>query len=115
VSEPHCFEELALGTYVAAAQAPADYGLTSPDQLRVVAVAGSRLDVNFGAAQGLAVVAPPPADSGAESADTGVLEAEAAQGSPLENIFGISGLVVFGLAAVVLIAGVGLTLFMRRR
>jgi hypothetical protein len=115
VSEPHCFEELALGTYVAAAQAPADYGLTSPDQLRVVAVAGSRLDVNFGAAQGVEVVAAPPADSGAEVNEASVADDNAAQDSALQDIFGISGLVIFGLAAVVLVAGVGLTLFMRRR
>ena len=113
VSEPHCFEDLAAGAYVAAAQPPADYGLTSPDQFRVQAAAGTRLDVAFGAAEGVVVVTPLPADGGITS-DVTTQDATAPT-SPLNDLFNISGLVVFGLAGFILIAGVGLTLFMRRR
>lgn len=114
VSEPHCFDDLAAGSYVVAAQAPANFGLTSPDQLRLQAVAGTRLDIAFGAAEGVQPVVPPPADSG------GIVEEVTAQNtaqtpSPLQDLLGVSGLIIFGLAAVVLVAGIGLTLFLRGR
>jgi hypothetical protein len=112
VSEPQCFEDLAAGSYLVAASAPVDYGLTSPDQLRLQAVAGTRLDVAFGAAAGVVPVAPPPADSGGMVSEVTAQETPV---SPLQDLFAVSGLVIFGLAAVVLIAGIGLTLFLRGR
>jgi hypothetical protein len=112
VSEPQCFEDLAAGSYLAAASAPADYGLTSPDQLRLQAVAGTRLDVAFGAAAGVVPAVPPPADSGGVVSEVTTQETPV---SPLQDLFAVSGLVIFGLAAVVLIAGIGLTLFLRGR
>ncbi|MBZ0303309.1 MAG: LysM peptidoglycan-binding domain-containing protein [Anaerolineae bacterium] len=113
-SEPHCFEELAAGGYLVAASAPQGYGLTSPDQFRVQAAAGTRLDVAFGAAEGVQVVAPPPADAGGV-VDEVMAQDTNARPSPLQDLLSISGLVIFGLAGVVLIAGVGMTLFLRRR
>lgn len=112
VSEPQCFEEVAAGSYIVSASAPVDYGLTSPDQLRLQAVAGTRLNVAFGAAAGIVPFAPPPADSGGVVSEVTAPEAPA---SPLQDLFAISGLVIFGMAAVVLIAGIGLTLFLRGR
>jgi LysM repeat protein len=114
VSEPHCFEEVAAGSYIAAARPPANYGLTSPDQLRLRAVAGTRLDVAFGAAAGVVAAAPPPADTGALVDEIVAQDAEQSA-SPLQDILAVSGLVVFGLAGLVLVAGTGLTLFMRGR
>lgn len=112
VSEPQCFDDLPAGSYLAAASAPANYGLTSPDQLRLQAVAGTRLNVAFGAAEGVVPVAPPPADSGGVVSEVTAQETPV---SPLQDLFAVSGLVIFGLAAVVLIAGIGLTLFLRGR
>jgi hypothetical protein len=113
VSEPHCFDELASGGYVVAASAPADYGLTSPNQLRLQALGGTRLDVAFGAAEGVVPAVPPPADSGG-IVDEVTVE-NAASASPFQDVLAVSGLVIFGLAAVVLVAGLGLTLFLRKR
>lgn len=114
VSEPHCFEDLAAGRYVVAASAPANYGLTSPDQMRLQAVAGTRLNVSFGAAEGVVAVEPPPADS-ADVAEVDALPETQAQPDSLQDLFAISGLVIFGLAGVVLLGGIGLTLFLRGR
>jgi len=113
LSEPHCFEGLAAGIYVIAASAPADFGLTSPDQLRLDLLPGTTIDVAFGAAEGVAPVVPPPADAGGIVNDVQAQETDT--NSTVDQILNVSGLVVFGLAAVVLIAGLGLTLFMRRR
>lgn len=113
ISEPHCFEGLAAGTYMIAASAPADYGLTSPDQLRLDLLPGTTIDVAFGAAAGVAPVAPPPADAGGIVSEVRAQETDTR--STVDQILSVSGLVVFGLAAVVLITGFGLTLFMRRR
>jgi hypothetical protein len=114
ISEPHCIDDLADGAYVAAAQPPAVYGLTSPDQFRVQADAGTRLDVAFGAAEGVVSITPLPADSGDITNDIVAQDASAAT-SPLDDLFGVSGLVVFGLAGFIVVAGTGLTIFMRRR
>ncbi len=113
ISEPQCFEGLAAGAYLIAASPPADFGLTSPDQLRLDLLPGTTIDVAFGAAAGVAPVAPPPADSGGIVNDVPASETDT--NATVNQIFSVSGLVVFGLAAVVLIAGLGLTLFMRRR
>jgi hypothetical protein len=114
-SEPFCFEELPAGMYVAAAQAPENYGLTSPDQLRVQALAGTRLDVHFGAAEGVSPAVPPPADAGQIDSELIADAGGDSQQASLNDLFGISGLVIFGLAGLVLVGGLGLTLFMRRR
>ena len=114
VSEPACFEDLAAGTYVAIAQPPDNYGLTSPGQFRLQAVAGSRLDVAFGAAEGVISVTPLPADSGGITNDV-VAEDETDPQSPLDDLFSVSGLVVFGLAGFIMVAGTGVTILMRRR
>ncbi len=114
VSEPHCFEDLTAGSYIVAASPPANFGLTSPDQLRLQAVAGTRLDVAFGAAEGVQPVVPPPADAGGIVEQVTAPDTAAAQ-SPLQDVLGVSGLIIFGLAGVILVAGIGLTLFLRGR
>jgi LysM repeat protein len=113
VSEPYCFEGLVAGQYMIVASAPDGYGLTSPDQLRLDLLPGTTLDVAFGAAEGVVAAVPPPADTGGIVDE--VRSAEPDTRSPVDQLLNISGLVIFGLAAVVLVAGIGLTLFMRRR
>ena len=74
---------------------------------------GAQINVAFGAAQGVQAVAPLPADSSASAtaeaqADTSVSSGRGFVGSNL-------GLIVFGAAGVVLIAGMGVTILMMRR
>jgi LysM repeat protein len=109
--EPYCFERLVAGEYIAVAVAPGSYGLTTPNQLRVQVNAGARVNIAFGAAEGVPPMIPPPADSG-ELADEVVAEPEELEAANLitNNI----GLIVFGLAAVVLVGGISVSLLMRR-
>lgn len=112
-SEPHCFDKLAAGDYVVAASAPNGYGLTTPDQLRVQLQPGTTINLVFGAAQGVQPVQPPTADANAVAM---AVTPASSQPPPLANqLLSISGLVVFGLAAVVLIGGIGLAIVLRRR
>ncbi|MCA0457042.1 MAG: LysM peptidoglycan-binding domain-containing protein [Chloroflexi bacterium] len=111
-AEPHCFEELVSGDYVVSASAPEGYGLTTPDQLRVQLQPGSTINLIFGAAQGVQPVQPPTAD-----ASVALLPTPAPETAPsaTNQLLSISGLVVFGLAAVVLVGGIGLAVLLRRR
>jgi len=112
--DPQCFDDLPPGDYVLAASAPAGFGLTSPDQLRLRLLPGVPLEVAFGAAEGVAPAPPPPADAGAPPVEA-ASDASAPPASPLDQIMENSGLIVFGLAAVVLISGLGLSLALRGR
>ncbi len=112
--EPHCFEELAAGDYVVAASAPSGYGLTTPDQLRVQLQPGSTINLVFGAAEGVEAVLPPTADAN-DVAMVATPVSETAAPQLANQLLSISGLVVFGLAAVVLIGGIGLAVVLRRR
>jgi len=111
--EPYCFDKLAAGDYVVSAKAPDGYGLTTPDQLRVQLQPGSVINLVFGAAKGVQPVQPPTADANAVA-----MAATPASSTPqpiANQLLSISGLVVFGLAAVVLIGGIGLAIVLRRR
>lgn len=113
---PYCFENLTAGIYLLSATGPEGYGLTSPPQLKVDALAGLKLDVAFGAAEGFVPVqAPPnadpaPVESAAPVVDNGV-ESNPLLWQVLQN----SGLLVFALALFVLVGGIGLTFALRRR
>ena len=111
-AEPYCFAELVSGDYVVSASAPQGYGLTTPDQLRVQLQSGSTINLIFGAAQGVQPVQPPTAD-----ASVALLPTPAPETAPstTNQLLSISGLVVFGLAAVVLVGGIGLAVLLRRR
>jgi len=113
-SEPHCLTDLEVGEYVANVTAPDGYGLTTPAQLRLPLTAGAALNIEFGAAQGVAVAVAPPPDAPADlgnSADA-VLPAETP--SLTDNLLAISGIVVAVLAGVVVLAGVGAAFLLRR-
>ena len=112
--DPQCFEELASGNYIVSASAPAGYGLTSPDQFRLQALPGIQLDVTFGAAEGVVPAVPPPADA-SEALSEVEAPATSDPESPLDNLFSVSGLIIFGLAGTIFVVGMGLTMFLRRR
>lgn len=115
ISEPYCFGDLAAGEYIATATAPDGYGLTTPAQLRVRAIAGSEVTVAFGAAQGVAVAAVPPADAGGLTADTTGNQQDTRSVVPTNPLTDNLGLIVFGAAGVVLVIGFGASLALRRR
>lgn len=110
-SEPHCIEDLAPGTYVAVATAPNGYGLTTPNQFRIDANPGATIHVAFGAAEGVVPAMIPPPDDVAPVEEATTAE-PAAQPDPIRDNLGLA---VFGLAGVVLVAGTGASLVMRRR
>ena len=110
---PLCFEEIEPGEYVLAAAPPSGFGLTSPNQFRVRVVPGSPLLLNFGAAQGVAEIVLPPDDATGPVSEVRGDEPEAQ--SPLDGLIANAGLIVFGLAGVVLVSGLGLTLLLRQR
>jgi LysM repeat protein len=113
VSEPHCFDGLPAGNYTAVATAPDGYGLTTPDQLRLLINPGTTVNIAFGAAQG---VQPPPVPAAdANAAAQNITQESAPQRTLGDQLLSISGLIVFGLAAVILLGGVGIAIFMRRR
>ncbi len=112
--DPYCFDKLAAGSYVVQGAAPSDYGLTTPDQLQVQAYPGAHIDVAFGAAQGVQAVQLPTADNSAVASAT-VSSAPSAIHSPVNSLRDNIGLIVFGVAGVVLITGLGISLILRRR
>lgn len=110
VDEPHCVPDLAAGQYVVLAQAPAGYGLTTPRRLQLAVQGGIRFQVGVGAAQNV----PTPAPTNAEDTQpTPVLQAEADAEAELE-LADIAGVLVLGLAGVVLVVGAMAALLARR-
>ncbi len=108
--KPSCFNDVAPGSYAVSATAPTNYGLTTAGQLVVEVKPGAQLTLTFGAAQGyhptpatIALVPTPPAG------------APSSAGSVLDTLAGNSGLIVFGLAGLVLVGGLGLALVLRGR
>ena len=106
----HCFAQLAAGEYVAVASAPANYGLTTPEQRRLRLQPGAIINIDFGAAEGVEVIAPPPANIG----ELSVVD-EPEQDDNREQLLQYLGLILFALAAVTLAGGIGVTLALRQR
>ena len=111
VSEPFCFSDLPAGNYLAQAQAPAGYGLTTPQQLLVQPATGWTISLGFGAAQGFEQPAAPPADAASASANTPASGGLASDNPLSEN----AGLLAFGLAAVAGVVGSVMTVVLRGR
>lgn len=111
-SEPFCFEDLSVGDYVAVAQAPEGYGLTTASQLSLRVQSGTTTNARFGAAHGVEAVVPPPADT---AADVPPQVIDASQEDSGLSLLQISGLIVFALAALVMVGGIGAALILRRR
>ncbi len=112
-SEPYCFENLAAGEYMVLMTPPQGYGATTPATYMVEVGAGQIVDATFGAAANFVPPQPPPAQGGAGlfSDETG---AETDTRSTLDILYDNSGILVLGLAGLVLIGGAGLLLLLRR-
>jgi hypothetical protein len=110
-SEPFCFADLAAGLYTVRATAPSGYGLPR-SLLSVSAQPGQAFSVRFAAVAGLQVAQVPTPDSSVVEPQTDSAESAPDSGSLLENF---AGLIVLGLAAVVLVAGGAVAFFLSRR
>jgi hypothetical protein len=113
ISEPHCFADLAAGDYMAVATAPDGFGLTTPNQLNLRVNPGTTIHVVFGAAEGVQALQAPPPDE--VNLGNSVVEESVPQRSIGDQLLSISGVIIFGLAAVVMVGGIGVALFLRRR
>lgn len=109
--DPTCIDGLTSAEYLAVAQPPDGYGLTTADQLHVRTTGGAQIAVSFGAAPGISPVTLPPPDFGSTVTSTGA-ENAAPQGISLRDNL---GLIVLGGAAFVLVFGMGASLLLRRR
>jgi len=115
-AEPFCFEEFAAGNYTVAASAPEGYGLTTASQLSLRVQAGARVNAKFGAAEGVAQVAPPPvALNNTPAPETVVDQTQPGAVDQTQQLLQIGGLILFGLAGLVLVGGIGLAFMLRRR
>jgi LysM repeat protein len=115
--EPECFTDLPEGDYIASAISPIGYGLTTPEQLMVRPAPGWTISIAFGAGEG---VLPPAAPAGDTSAVEGEVSTASApkpdavsKGDAPSPLQANASYIAFGLAAVVVIMGSGLTLAVR--
>lgn len=111
-AEPACFFDIDPGDYTASATTPDGYGLTTAAVLNLRVQENARTNVRFGAGEGVTVILPPT--QVAQVIETPVpapIQEEAASDSLLQ----MSGLLLVGLAGVVILGGIGLALFIRGR
>ncbi|QPC82722.1 LysM peptidoglycan-binding domain-containing protein [Phototrophicus methaneseepsis] len=109
--EPHCFNELESGTYTAVVSAPEGYGLTTPQSLVVNVQPGARFQISFGAAEGVTTAAVPTPDD--STTDTGTVETTP-ETNTAPDLTSVAGLLVLGLAGVVLVGGAVVAFVARR-
>jgi hypothetical protein len=106
VSEPHCFQDLALGNYQLTAKPPTNYSSTTPDAMTINLSAGVKPNVMYGTRRSGLVAAPTrtasPSDDGAATG--------AASGSIFRTI-----LIVVSVVVIVALMGVGGILLRARR
>lgn len=111
--EPHCFESLAMGSYTAVAMPPEGYGLTTPRSLVVNIQPGARFQIAYGAAEGVAVAAVPTPDPAEEDESLPVVRTDP-DTETTPDLGSMAGLLVLGLAGVVLVGGAVIALIARR-
>lgn len=108
-SEPECLTDLPTGVYTVRATAPDGFGL--PRSILSLSVqADTQFTLSFAAIEGLQVAVVPTASTSNE-------EPEVVEESPAatDNLRNIMGIIVLGLAGVVLVGGVGLGFILSRR
>ena len=110
--EPWCFENLTAGEYTLTVAPPPGYGLTVSSSWDLLLQTGETVNMlPFGAVQGGVAAVPSPVVA-APSPTPVVIVAETSNDSELiRNI----GIIVFGLAGIALLGGVGLAFILRRR
>jgi LysM repeat protein len=114
--DPFCFEDLQPGQYTTVASAPQGYGLTTADQFTVRVTGGATITVQpFGAAQGVEAIAPEQDSVSELEPQAVVLEDETTDEDDNTELLQNLGLIVFGLAGLTLLGGLGTIVLMRRR
>lgn len=107
-AEPFCERSLERRLYLIEGAAPPGFGLTSASRLRVDLRSGGLINVEFGAKAGLETASIAPLE--AESGDAG-----GASEKPRSLLRELSGIFALGLAAIVFVSGMALSLFLRGR
>jgi LysM repeat protein len=114
-TSPVCFSEIPPGIYAIGAAPPGNYGLTTSGQLEVEVKPGVPLALSFGAASGYRST-PVGTDQAAQGATPPAASAQPDKtAAVLDMLIGNSGLIVFGLAGLVLVVGLGMVMVIRRR
>ncbi len=111
---PFCFEEVASGNYLITATAPEGYGLTTPASLTVSVQTGIPFRITFGAAEGVETVVIPTAENASVNDTTGDDTGSDVAADAPTDFRSVLGLVFLGLAGIVLVGGIGLSLVIRR-
>ncbi len=111
-SAPVCAANLEPGTYTVLAVPPANYGLTTPGQLQVEVKPGVQLSLVFGAAEGYQPTALPTRAPEPTSLPAG---GQSGANSTLSVLVNNSGLIILGVAGLMVVLGVGLFFLLRRR
>lgn len=110
--DPTCFFEIEPGDYTASAIAPDNYGLTTAAVLNLRVQENARTNMRFGAGEGVTNILPPTQVAQVSATQIPApIQEEAASNSLLQ----MSGLLLVGLAGVVILGGIGLALFIRGR
>lgn len=109
----NCFRAVAPGVYTLRAEAPSPYGLTTPAEIALEVPQGAALQVSFGAATGF--LPTPTPILAVPQAPAALSPEELAARSPLVQLaIDNAGVLVLGLAVLVLIGGL-FAAFMARR
>lgn len=112
-NEPYCFDGLTPAEYTVLMVPPDGYGATTPTMYMLTVEAGKTVNAVFGASSGFVPPQPPSAQ-----AVGGLFTDESAEEElptePLDLLMQYSGLIVLGLAGVVLVGGLGVTALLRR-
>lgn len=112
-SEPYCFGDLTPGAYDVLVTAPTGYGVTTASAYDVRLSAGQTVQAVFGAAPGFTPPQPSGGQAGGLFSDEAGNETDTRTG-PLDQLLQYSGVIVLGLAGVVLLGGVILMALLRR-
>jgi len=111
-----CFNALEPGQYIVDASAPAGFTLLPSGRSRPNLPPGQEVNIVFAAVDSSTIDVPAPeAADGDEAVAPPALDAEAADDSDDDDLTQYIGLIVFALAAVTLIGGIGLTIAVRGR
>ena len=113
-SEPFCFEDLETGNYTVSATAPDGFGIRRSNTLVINVQPGQQFQTRFAAAEGLEVAAAPTADVSADTDEADAPTIVEETPSQFDTLRNVAGILVVGLAGVVLVGGIGIAILASR-